>query len=176
MLRLTMYQDKQEADTARVFANLMFAGKVKAALRLVSKQNMGGTLSPDQIAGEGEDRVIDILKSTFRDALCLRYGWEPKDLASHCICGKPFSVEHALSCPTGGFPIIRHNELRDITASLMMEVCHGVAVEPTLQTLSGEQMALCSAITTDDARVDIQVTVFWGDRKQRAFFDVRKGV
>ncbi len=32
-LRLTMYQDKQEADTARVFANLMFAGKVKAALR-----------------------------------------------------------------------------------------------------------------------------------------------
>ena len=101
---------------------------------------------------------------------------EPKDLASLCICGKPFSVEHALSCPTGGFPIIRHNELRDITASLMMEVCHGVAVEPTLQTLSGEQMALCSAITTDDARVDIQVTGFWGDRKQRAFFDVRKGV
>ncbi len=92
---------------------------------------------------------------------------------SHCICGKPFGVEHALSCPTGGFPIIRHNELRDITASLMTEVCHGVAVEPTLQTLSGEQMALCSAITTDDARVDIQATGFWGDRKQRAFFDVK---
>ena len=24
------------------------------------------------------------------------------------------SVEHALSCPFGGFPSIRHNELRDI--------------------------------------------------------------
>ena len=43
------------------------------------------------------------------------------------------------------------------------KVCHGVAVEPTLQTLSGEQMALSSAITTDDARVDIQATGFWGD-------------
>ena len=41
-----------------------------------------------------------------------------------------------------------HNEFRDITASLMTEVCHGVAVELTLQTLSGEQMALNSAITT----------------------------
>ena len=120
-----------------------------------------------------QDHGFTLYKSAFRDALCLRYGWEPKDLASHCICGKPFGVEHALSCPTGGFPIIRHNELRDLTAGLMIEVCHGVAVEPTLQTLSGEQMALSSAITTDDARVDIQATGFWGDRRQRAFFDVK---
>ena len=51
--------------------------------------------------------------------------------------------------------------------------CHGITVEPTLQTLSGEWMALSSAITTNDARVDIQATGFWGDRKQRAFFDVK---
>ena len=98
---------------------------------------------------------------------------EPKDLASLCICGKPFSVEHALSCPTGGFPIARHNELRDITANLMTEVCHGVSVEPTLQTLSVEQLALSSTITTDGARVDIQTTGFWGDWKERAFVDVK---
>ena len=76
-------------------------------------------------------------------------------------------------CPTGGFPIIKHNELRDITASLMTEVCHGVAVEPTLQTLLEEQIALSSAITTDDTRVDIQATGFGEDQKQRAFFDVK---
>ena len=69
-----------------------------------------------------KDHGFTLYKCAFRDALCLRYGWEPKYLASHCICGKPFGVEHALSCPTGGFPIIRHNELRDITASLMTEV------------------------------------------------------
>jgi len=120
-----------------------------------------------------QDHGCTLYKSAYRDAVYLRYGWEPKDLASHCICGKPFGVEHALSYPTGGFPIIRHNELRDITASLMTEVCHGVPVEPTLQTLFGEQMALSSAITTDDTRVDIQATGIWGDQKQRAFFDVK---
>ena len=73
----------------------------------------------------------------------------------------------------GGFPTVRHNELRDITASLMTEVCHDVSVEPTLQTLSVEWLALGSTITTDGARVDIQATGFWEDQKERAFFDVK---
>ena len=52
-----------------------------------------------------QDHGFTLYKSAFLDALCLRYEWEPKDLASHCIWGKPFIVEYALSCPTGGFPI-----------------------------------------------------------------------
>ena len=71
-------------------------------------------------------------KGAFRDALCLRYGWRPPLLPSSCVCGKRFTVEHALGCPCGGFPSIRHNELRDITAELLTEVCHSVGVEPTL--------------------------------------------
>ena len=63
---------------------------------------------------------------------------------------------HALSCPTGGFPIICHNEIRDLTASLMTEVCHSVLVEPVLQPLSGEQLFANGAVTTDEARADIQ--------------------
>ena len=55
------------------------------------------------------------------DALCLRYGWY---LPLQCTCGKQFSVEHALSCFHGGSPTIRHNELRDVTAELLSEVCH----------------------------------------------------
>ena len=38
------------------------------------------------------------------------------NLPSRCVCGKSFSVDHALNCPTGGFPTIRHNQLRDFTA------------------------------------------------------------
>ena len=51
---------------------------------------------------------------------------------SHCSCSHPFSVEHALNCKTGGFPGVRHNEVRDkhITVSLLSEVCHGVTTEP----------------------------------------------
>ena len=71
-----------------------------------------------------QDHGFTLHKSAFQDAICLRYGWGLKQMASHCLCGKPFNVEHALSCPTSGFPIIRHNEIRDLTASLMTEVCH----------------------------------------------------
>ncbi len=35
-----------------------------------------------------------------------------------------------------GFPSIRHNEIRDITANLLTEVCHDVSVEPGLQPLT----------------------------------------
>ena len=44
-------------------------------------------------------------------------------------------------CHMGGFPTIRHNEIRDLTASLLTEVCHNVAAEPHLQPLNGETMA-----------------------------------
>ncbi len=57
-------------------------------------------------------------KGAFWDALCLWNGWPPSHLPSHCVCGKQFAVEHVLSCSRGGFPSIRHNEIRDITADL----------------------------------------------------------
>ena len=60
-------------------------------------------------------------KAAFRDSLSLRYGWPLQNLPSHCSCGYPFNVEHALTCKTGGFPAVRHNEVRDITAMLLTE-------------------------------------------------------
>ena len=65
-------------------------------------------------------------KAAFHDALALTYGWLPNNMPSTCDCGKQFSVDHALSCSKGGFPSIRHNEIRDITATLLTEVCHDV--------------------------------------------------
>ena len=53
-------------------------------------------------------------------------------------CGQAFTIGHALSCPTGGYPSIHHNELQDITADLLKEVCTDVTVEPFLQPLTGE--------------------------------------
>ena len=76
-------------------------------------------------------------------------------------------------CPTGGFPSIRHNEVRDITASLLSEVCHGVSIEPHLQPLSGETMAHNSANVDSNSRLDVSAYGFWGGRFERAFFDVR---
>ena len=69
-------------------------------------------------------------------------------------------IEHALTCKTGGFPAVRHNEVRDITVTLLTEVCHGVTTEPSLQPLSGESMSHRSAITEDGARLDVAMYGF----------------
>ena len=98
---------------------------------------------------------LSLHKGAFRDAVALRYGWPPLNLPSHCSCGSNFTVQHALSCPMGGFPTLRHNEERDLTADLMAEVCHDVCTEPTLQPLimTGETLTGASAITDDGARL-----------------------
>ena len=112
-------------------------------------------------------------KGAFRDALALRYGWQPSNLPSNCVCGAHFSVEHALSCAKGGFPTLRHNEVRDIAAKLLSEVCTEVRIEPRLQPLSGEQIHLASANREDNARLDISANGFWGGQQERSMFDVR---
>ena len=68
---------------------------------------------------------------------------------------------------------MRHNEVRDITASLLTEVCHGVTIEPHLQPLSGESMTQHSTITEDGAQLDVAMYGFWGGRFEKAYVDVR---
>ena len=89
-----------------------------------------------------------------------------------CVTGKKFALFHALGCPHGAFPIIRHNEVRDLTASLMMEVCHDVQVKSHLHALSGEVIHHCSAVLDDNARVDIRASGFQRRLHHRTFFDV----
>ena len=60
----------------------------------------------------------------------MRYGLPLKEVPSHCPCGSTFGIDHALIYPKGGFPTSRHNEVRDITADLLSEICSDVAVEP----------------------------------------------
>ena len=119
-----------------------------------------------------DDHGFHLHKGAFRDAICLRYAWSLSATPTKCNCGNTFSATHAMICPKGGFPTIRHNEIRDITASLLTTVCHNVATEPHLQPLSGEHMRLRSTITTDEARLDIRARGFWS-AAQDAYFDVR---
>ena len=74
--------------------------------------------------------------SDFQDALSQFYGLMPLNTASTCHCGISFSVDHAMVCSYGGFPIIHHNEVCDLTATLLTEVCHNVATKPSLQPIS----------------------------------------
>lgn len=120
-----------------------------------------------------EEHDFVLSKSDFRDALHIRYGWYPAFLPSTCTCGKSFTVDHALSCPHGGYLGLRHNEVRDLLANLLQETCHNVMVEPHLNPLEGEQFPR-SANTSADARLDFCGNGFWGGSKYScAYFDVR---
>ena len=62
---------------------------------------------------------------------------------------------------------MRHNEVRDLTANLMAEVCHDVCTEPILP------LSCASAVTDDGARLDIAANGFWGAHYERAIFDAK---
>ena len=93
-------------------------------------------------------------KGAFRDGLCLRYGLRPPSIPDSCVCGKSFTVEHALSCFHGGFPILRHDEVRDTTASLMKPISRNLSIEPVLQPLTGESFRARSSCSSNDTRFD----------------------
>ena len=78
-----------------------------------------------------------------------------------------------MTCSHGGITITRHNDIRDITANWLSEVCRNVEryLEPLLLPLMGENIIPLSANRREDARADIHATGFCGCQ-QCAFFDV----
>ena len=76
--------------------------------------------------------VSSVCDATFTSALHLRYGWKLLNIPSRCVCGVPFSADHAMICRHGGLTFVRHNALRNITAEWLSKTCHGVALEPPL--------------------------------------------
>ena len=113
-------------------------------------------------------------KSTFQDALALRYGWPPLRTPTLCACGASFFVDHVLSCPKGGLPSLCPNEIRDLTATLLTEVCSQVCTEPELQPVHNpDEFHLSTSNTQEGACLDIAMNGFWGSRSERCFIDVR---
>ena len=143
---------------------------VQRTVEIASEKGASSWLSALPVAEHG----FDLSKAAFRDTVCLQYGWLVPNVPSTFACGSPFSVGNALQCPTGGFPILRHNEVRDLIADLMREVTHDVATEPVLQPLSGEVLSdYRSACSDPEARLDIATSGFFGGRFERSFFDIR---
>ena len=139
------------------------------AMELSQERGASSWLTALPLASHG----FSLSKGEFRDALCMRYGWTPDNIPTHCTDGEPFAVEHALSCTRGGYVALRHNELRDLFADLLRETSTNVSVEPELQPLSGEVFQAASAVVSDGARLDIKASGFWASRHEVDFFDVR---
>ena len=57
-----------------------------------------------------------------------------------CSCESKIDIQHAMSCKKGGFITIRHNDLRDLTANLLTEVCKDSDIEPQLLPVTVETL------------------------------------
>jgi len=86
-----------------------------------------------------------------------------------CPCEVKIFYQAYLFRPKGGFPIIRHNEIRDLTAPLLTEVSHEVQVEPTLQPLFGESFDHATLNKDNGARLYISMNGFWGGICEKAY-------
>ena len=153
---------EQHSNAASTLKDI-FPPSIAHAMDLSQEKGASTWLSVLQL----EEYGFAFHKGAFRDALALRYGWSPANAPQNCACGTHFSVEHVLSCPKGGYPSIRHNEIRDLTAAMCM------STEPHLQPMTGEVMSGLSANIQDGARLDIAADGFGGSRFEQAFFDVK---
>ena len=115
---------------------------------------------------------FDLIKQQFWDSLRLRYNWALPNMPPTCYCSAKMDIQHAMSCKRGGFATIRHNDLRDLTANLLSNVCNDVEIEPKLLPVTGENFSNRTANTRTEARLDIRSRGFWV-RGQQAFFDIR---
>ena len=55
----------------------------------------------------------------------------------------------------------RHDGVRNLLTSLTDKVCTNVEFEPQLQPLDNEQFNLRKAVTSPEARLDIEAGDFW---------------
>ena len=66
------------------------------------------------------------------------------NLPTPCPLNLEFYIQHSMSYKKDGFiyiwPLIRHNDLRDLTANIMSELCKDTEIQPKLTPLSGEEL------------------------------------
>ena len=71
------------------------------------------------------------------------------------------------------FSLLRHNEIRDLTANLLTEVYNEVCIELNLQPTMPDQLSGATTNSQDGARLNISANGVWGWRFEKTFFDVR---
>ena len=140
--------------------------KLRRYLEMAGEKGAGAWLTalPLQSAG------YTLNKQQFRDAINLRYGWMIPGTPLYCGCGEKNNLDHILNCKLGGYVTMRHNNIRDLEATFLKEVCKDVRVEPELLPI-GER-GTGSRNSAQKARADVSAIGVWG-AMERTFLDVR---
>ena len=76
-------------------------------------------------------------------------------LPTTCVCGAAMTTDHALTCPSGGYPMARHDEVRDLLAGTVREAVREVEVEPQLLPFENKDLRGKTADRSAEAHLDI---------------------
>ena len=99
-------------------------------------------------------------KQTFWDAKRMRYNVSLERLPTLCVCGDSFNLQHALSCPKEGLVTTSHNELKNLTAEILGEICKNMVIDPLLTTWTGEEFSKFLN-TSNQAIADVSAGGLW---------------
>ena len=165
--RVKAAKAKKEEEIKQQFDTLMtqLNEKEKRNIELAREKGASAWLSAVPIKSLG----FVLNKQEFRDSIFLRYGWNIPDTPAYCQCGQKNSVDHTLSCPNGGYTIMRHNYVRDLEGELMREVCRDVKIEPELLPVGEQEMG---GNVSEKARLDVSGVGLWGEH-ERTFLDIK---
>ena len=152
----------QEFESVKLLVN----EDLRRCLDLAREKGAGAWLTALPIQALG----FVLNKQEFRDSLCIRYGWKIPNTPLFCGCKQKNSVDHALTCMTGGYVSMRHDRVRDFEASLLKSVCKDVRTEPELLPVGGS--VLNSTNNAEKARLDVSAVGIWSPM-ERTFLDVR---
>ena len=153
----------QKALRATIYSEA--SQQLKRQLDHMSRAGVSSWLS----ARPFKERDLQLSKSDFRNLIRLRYLLPLENMPLTCVCGKDYTITHALTCATGGFIIKRHNDVRDYLAQLLNKVFADVSFESHLFQVTEEETT--STNREDAAKLDIVARDFWRP-SQRAFFDI----
>jgi len=143
--------------------------KGKRCLELSSEKGASSWLTALPLENLG----YSLNKQEFRNAIKIRYNWSIPEMPNYCACGSQNSIDHALSCKKGGYPILRHNAIRDVEAMLMKEAgCVDVRIEPGLLECETDNSMSPRTNIQPNARLDISARGIFGTY-ERTFCDVR---
>ena len=155
--RHDLLEEKKKVLKGGYVAQLPLAQKKACENAMDKKTHYFLTLPPSEAQG------TYLTPEEFHDGISIRYGRDPVGIPALCTCQHqcPLTLEHALTCATGGNIIGRHNMLRD-------ELEHLAAT-----ATAGSQWAVEKEVwITDNLKTDLQIRNLEGDGKV-AQIDVR---
>ena len=101
----------------------------------------------------------------------MQYGWLLSNVPTTWAYYSKYDFQDNMTCKKGRLVSLGHNDIRDLTAKILREICNDIKLETNLIPLTGERLQYRSAITGNESRLDIRFQSFWV-RGQEVFLDM----